>query len=42
MKILSHFIKIKNDIVTTEYTYYYIIEYISKIVYEYTDVKNKN
>lgn len=33
--------KIKNDIVTTEYTYYYIIEYISKIVYEYTDVKNK-
>ena len=33
--------KIKNDIVTAEYTYYYIIEYISKIVYEYTDVKNK-
>jgi len=27
--------------VTAEYTYYYIIEYISKIVYEYTDVKNK-
>uniref|UniRef100_A0A6C0EFP0 Protein kinase domain-containing protein n=1 Tax=viral metagenome TaxID=1070528 RepID=A0A6C0EFP0_9ZZZZ len=33
--------KIKNDIVTAEYTYYYIIEYISKIVYKYTDVKNK-
>ena len=33
--------KIKNDIVTAKYTYYYIIEYISKIVYEYTDVKNK-
>ena len=33
--------KIKNDIVTAEYTYYYIVEYISKIVYEYTDVKNK-
>jgi hypothetical protein len=34
--------KIKNDIVTTEYTYYYIIEYISKIVYKYTDIENKN
>lgn len=33
--------KIKNDIVTAEYTYYYIIEYISKIAYKYTDVKNK-
>lgn len=33
--------KIKDDIVTTEYTYYYIIEYISKIVYEYTDFENK-
>lgn len=33
--------KIKDDIVTTEYTYYYIIEYISKIVYKYTDVENK-
>ena len=33
--------KIKDDIVTAEYTYYYIVEYISKIVYEYTDVKNK-
>lgn len=33
--------KIKSDIVTAEYTYYYIIEYISKIIYHYTDVKNK-
>jgi hypothetical protein len=33
--------EIKDDIVTTEYTYYYIIEYISKIVYKYTDFKNK-
>lgn len=33
--------KIKDDIVTTEYTYYYIVEYISKIVYKYTDVENK-
>ena len=33
--------KIKDDIVTTEYTYYYIIEYISKVVYKYTDVENK-
>jgi hypothetical protein len=33
--------KIKDDVITAEYTYYYIIEYISKIVYEYTDVKQK-
>jgi serine/threonine protein kinase len=33
--------KIKSDIITTEYTYYYIIEYISKIVFKYTDVENK-
>jgi len=33
--------KIKDDIVTAEYTYYYIVEYISKIVYKYTDIENK-
>jgi len=33
--------KIKDDIVTAEYTYYYIVEYISKIAYKYTDIENK-
>jgi hypothetical protein len=33
--------KIKDDIVTAEYTYYYIVEYISKIAYKYSDIENK-